>query len=187
MQHKGSAVLIGIFSIFAIIFMAAIGFLYYQNQKLSEKLTNPEFKTENKSPNQVISTLPASISQPNQTISTPTPTPAKKPVVVYESEGLMLSDDKSGIQSRIINPFIDYYSNNPSQIVVSIIISVNNNPNKNEFPYLASAVFANGGNQGFVIEKKNGQITWWLPECLNGCQFTDSFEAKYPEIVSLTK
>lgn len=174
------------FILVGIILFSAVAYLFYQNQKLSEKITSSVTKTENSNSNPTINPQSSLSPQANKSLSnSPTSTLSKKPVIVYEAEGSIPAADKTGIQSRIVDPFIDYNINEVSQPMASITISPNNNPSKTEYPYLFSAVFESGGNQGFVIGKKDGQISWWIPECLNGCQFSNAFKEKYPEIVSL--
>lgn len=58
---------------------------------------------------------------------------------------------------------------------------------KAEFPYLFNAIYESGGYSGFVIEKKNGQISWWFPECMNGCNLSQNFKTKYPEIAKIVE
>lgn len=114
--------------------------------------------------------------------TTPSPSAAvPKPVVVFESQGSISDSDLKQLNSRIVDPIIDYYKENPSQEIVSLTISPNDKPSKNEFPYLGSIVFKNGGNSGFVIAKKDGQINWWGPDCMV-CTFSAEYKAKYPEI-----
>ncbi len=187
MKPRGNIVLILTFIVVGIVLFSAIGYLFYQNQKLSDKVSDSQIR--------ITATPTATITvknSPNHQLSqniTPTSTSSqskiKSPVVVFEAEGSIPNADKLGIQSRIVDPFIEYNTNEVSQPMVSITISPNNNPSKTDYPYLFSAVFANGGNQGFVISKKDGQISWWFPECMNGCNLSQNFRTKYPEIADL--
>ena len=36
--------------------------------------------------------------------------------------------------------------------------------------------------EGFLYGQSD-PIEWWLPDCLGGCEFSDEFADKYPEIV----
>jgi len=187
MKSKGNIILIVTFIVVGTVLFSAVGYLFYQNQKLSDKVSDSQVKT--------IATPTATTTikaTPNPQLSqniTPTPTSTssktKVPVVVFEAEGAMPSGDKLGIQARIIDPYIEYHTNEIGQPVVSITISPNTNVSKAEFPYLFNAVYESGGYSGLVIEKKNGQISWWFPECMNGCNLSQNFKTKYPEIAKI--
>jgi hypothetical protein len=160
--------------------------LYTQQQKLSElsgKLTSSEPAPS------VTPTPGANVNQPISASIAPTTAPSsspnqKKPVVVFQAEGSIPAQDKSQLQARIVNPLIEYYEETEDDSeVVSITIEPNKQESKDEYPYLATAIFANGGNNGFVISKNDAGIAWWAPECMI-CVFSDAYKAKYPEVVS---
>lgn len=113
-----------------------------------------------------------------------TPSPIQKDaVVVIEAEGAYPVQDVNELRARVINPYLDYNNDTRPGEVVSLTISQNLQPSKNTYPYLANAVFSNGGHEGFLISKSSGHIDFWHPECMGECIFTESFVAKYPEIV----
>lgn len=116
-------------------------------------------------------------------------TPAAKStaVVVVESEGSIPAQDLAEIKARVINPYLDFSAESQPGLLVSFKVSPNLLESKTTYPYMADAVFKNGGNEGFLISKNNGHIDYYLPGCINGCNFSDSFKAKYPEIVKLTQ
>lgn len=174
-KQKGNAAIVVIFSVLATLAVVTIIYLFLQNQKLSQLAVS--------TPTQFIS--PTSLPvQPSTQKVPPTLAAEAKPVVVFEAEGSFSPSDKNSIQKKIIDPFIDFYT--PLQKIVSITISPNTNASKDMYPFLFSAIYASGGNTGFVISKTNGEVNWFIPECMNGCQFTDAFKSKYPEIVSLS-
>lgn len=116
-----------------------------------------------------------------------TPAAGSTPVVVIESEGSIPPLDLAEIKTRVINPYLDFSATSQPGSLVSFKVSPNLLESKVTYPYMADAVFKNGGNEGFLISKNNGHIDWYLPACLNGCNFSESFKAKYPEIVTLTQ
>ncbi len=116
-----------------------------------------------------------------------TPAAGSAPVVVIESEASIPAQDLSEIKARVINPYLDYQADAQPGSLVSFKISPNLLESKTAYPYMADAVFKNGGNEGFLISKNNAHIDWFIPACLNGCVFSDAFKAKYPEIVKLTQ
>lgn len=120
------------------------------------------------------------------TISTgPTSTPkaGHTAVVVFEPPLGGEFADKAAIQTKIVNPFLDYYADeNGEGFLVSLSIAKNLQESKTAYPYTANAIFNNGGNSGFTIAKTDGVIPWWAPDCMK-CTFSAGFKAKYPEIV----
>ncbi len=161
-----------------IVLFGAAAYLFGQNQKLSS----------NNTPVTISPTAAPSISGQDVNNFVPSPTQgatAQKAVIIIESQGSLPGDDAALLRSRIAEPYVLYHESlSVEQQVVSFKISVNTQQSKNEFPYLADAVLKNGGNEGFVISKKDGKIDWWFPECMIECQFTPQFSAKYPEIIA---
>lgn len=182
MIAKGSTQLIVIFIIIATIIISLFGFLFYQNQLLSQKIDNSNPPTTTP-PQQ--SLVGPTVTTRSPIIPTVTSAPTSKPVVVFQPGGSFDTQTKSQIQSRIVDPFIDYYSET-NMPIVSITVEPNTKSDPVQFPYLFDAIFTNGGNTGFVITKTNDQINWFVPECMGACQFSNAFKAKYPEIVLLS-
>lgn len=175
MQRIWMFILIGI----VIILVGVSAFLYGQNQGIGK---NGAATTEN--------TNSSLVASPTVPVVSPVITQGSEvnvPVVVIEAEGAFPPEDVTQIKSRVIQPYIDFKNDTQPGEVVSIQVSQNPHASKNEFPYLFDAIYKNGGNEGFVIGKTNGLINWYIPECLNGCQFSESFTAKYPEIVKLAQ
>ena len=90
--------------------------------------------------------------------------------------------DKDDLYKKIVEPYLDYYEDQEKGSLVSLTISENPYPSKTTSPYLGTGIFKNGANEGFVIDKKNGEIDFWIPTCMI-CTFSDSFKEKYPDIV----
>ncbi len=161
-----------------IVLFGAAAYLFGQNQKLSSG--SPTVT--------IFPSVAPTISDESSNNSLPSPTQGattQKAVIIIESQGSLPGDDAALLRSRIAEPYVLYHESlSEEQQVVSFKISVNTQQSKNDFPYLADAVLKNGGNEGFVISKKDGKIDWWFPECMIECQFTPQFSAKYPEIIA---
>lgn len=114
----------------------------------------------------------------------PPTTPSQTPVVVWSPSGAIPQADKDQIQARIIDPFIDYYAEQSQGQLLTLTVSVNTQPSNTTYPYLVQAIFDTGTNQGFTIERSSGQLQWWHPDCLGGCEFSAEFEATYPQVVN---
>lgn len=175
MQKIWMLILLGV----VIVLVGVSAFLYGQNQGVSQ---NGAAKTEGESQN-----APSDAPLPTDSLSQAPTQAVASPAVVIEAEAAYPAQDLSEIKARIIAPYLDYKADNQPGELISFKISQNPHPSKAEFPYLADGIFKNGGNEGFVIGKKDGHINWYIPECMNGCNFSESFKAKYPEIVKLAQ
>lgn len=173
MQKIWIFILIGI----VIVLVGISAFLYGQNQGVER---NGAATTENANIDS------ENVLTENLSLSPTITKENEAPVVVFEAEGAFPSGVVSQIRSKVVEPFIDFKKDNQPGELVSVQVSLNPHPSKNEFPYLLNAIYKNGGNEGFVIRQTNGVIDWYIPECLNGCQFSEEFSTKYPEIVELT-
>lgn len=109
---------------------------------------------------------------------------AGKVTTIIEAEGSLPAQDVSELKARVINPYVDYHEEVGSQPLATLKVSQNPNQSKNVYQYMADAIFVGGANEGFLIQKTNGHIDWWLPECLNGCNLSAGFKIKYPEIAA---
>ncbi len=165
-NKNGSAVLIVII-IILVLAIIALGYFFVKSQ-----------------PSKEISTTPAATTATASPTLSPSQTAASKPVVVFESEGSFSQTEKTEIYNKVINPYIDYYLDQPNETLLTITIAKNLMASKDTYPYSAKTIFKNGGNAGFLIMKEGTGVAWWVPECMNGCKLSDSFKVKYPEIAS---
>ncbi len=167
-----AGVLVGIL----IILVGVCAYLLGQNQKLknSAAYTQKPTKTENtlSSP-----TTSVAISLP------PTATPAANVTVLIDAELNLPSQDVSEIRLRNVAPFIDWSTETRPQDKIALI-KVTQNGNDPKYPYKFEYTYANGVNGGYLIQRTGGHIDWYYPECLNSCNFSASFKAKYPAIIS---
>ncbi len=169
-----------VYLIIALIVIVLTGTTLYfldQNQKLQKN---------NSTTSVSITPAVSPIITQSETVVTPTTAVGEGVVVIIESEGNLPKDDVNGLRTRVIEPYVEYYKTG-SQKLATFKVSVNTQASKTDYPYMADAIFVGGGNEGFLISKKNGQINWWVPGCIVECQFSDLFKQKYPEIVELSK
>lgn len=174
MSQKGNIWII-ISATIAVIAVAGGAYFYWQNQKLREIAQTPKG---------VDVTEPALVQTPRSSLLPTSISSTKKATVVYEAEGSFSVLEKNELKKKIIDPFLDYYTTESTEVLLTLTISKNDKANKNEYPYLAKAIFEGGGNMGFVIMKVGDGVDWWYPDCLNGCTLSTSYKAKYPEIAS---
>jgi len=152
---------------FAVLGIAVGAYFYGQNQSLKKVTVTP-----------VASPTP----MPTSVVS-PSPTP-NKATLIFEAEGSFTQAEKDELTKKVINPLLDYYSTESDQVLLTLTISKNDKASKDQYPYQGQAIFQGGGNMGFLIMKVGTGVDWWYPECMNGCNLSASYIAKYPEIAS---
>ena len=107
------------------------------------------------------------------------------PAVTYLQEGLLRSQDKNILQTRLIAPLTAYY-NETEKYIIAVAITV---PQKLGAPYSILAIDKNGGHDEFSFGQFGKDYETWIPDCMSAadCNFSPAFKAKYPEIVSKFK
>lgn len=164
--------------VLVLLLVAAVGvaaYLYGQNRVLNSG--NPENSTRaSVSPvlTQVISITPPAATQSVLPPGGPT-------TITIDAELSLPPQDVTEITTRNINPFLDWQKDQHQKVT---LIKVVKNGNSATYPYKFEYAMASGANGGYLIPRKDGHLDWFMPECLNVCSFTDSFKAKYPEIIS---
>lgn len=106
------------------------------------------------------------------------------PVVAYDRAGLLTDAEKTQLEEKLINPYIDYHANpahNANQGLVSMYIEV---PAEVGDDYLVTAIFKGGVINGFLFGAREQNYNYWTPDCMGGCTFSDDFKAKYPDVVA---
>jgi len=182
---KGQSTLILLLAVVALGASFAAGYFFMQSKQTAQISQTDTAVTVTPEANE--STVTPTPTEPDvKSSTTVTPAAKKAPhtaVVVFEPPLGGEFEDKSAIQLRVVNPFLDYYADEYGEgYLVSLAISQNIQASKAQYPYLATAIFKNGGNSGFVISKNNGVIQYWAPDCMK-CTFSASFKATYPDIV----
>lgn len=172
------------------------GYVLYNHQQTIAKLTvkmEPTAITPTPAPDDSGISQPASPTTqaepidntPNVAASPAVTTSAtSKAVVVFQAEGSIPAIDKSQLLARVVDPILDYYEETVDDSpVVSLTIKPSTDADESEYPYIGTIIFADGGSNGFVITKKGDSIAWWAPGCMV-CVFSESYKAKYPDVVS---
>jgi hypothetical protein len=111
--------------------------------------------------------------------------PEEPKIYIEDGGGAISEADKDLIVKRVIGPFVDYYKDSGQGKIVTLTVSLNNQPSNVTYPYLVNAVFDTGVKISFVIKRSESGLDWWAPECMGPCLLTDDFRAKYPEIVKI--
>ncbi len=98
------------------------------------------------------------------------------PVVVFNPRGLFSDSLVEEFRNKIINPITLYAHDNGNQ-VNSFFIETS----QVEGEYSVNVIYVDGSYEAFLTGGENG--IKWVPECMSGCNFSDTFRDKYPDIV----
>lgn len=107
------------------------------------------------------------------------------PVVVFTPNGVFSDEDKKELTDKVIDPMVDY----TPDVYVSIDVEIYSQDKfvggSTDDKYIISTVGkpGKGGTGGFIYGSKTKGIDYWVPDCLNKCEFSDEYKAKYPEVV----
>ncbi|MBI5357914.1 FlxA-like family protein [Candidatus Saccharibacteria bacterium] len=108
------------------------------------------------------------------------------PVVVFTPDGVFSNEEKKEITDKVINPLVDY----TPDVYVSIDVEIYsqdkfvNGNSDNKYIITTIGKPGKGGTGGFIYGSKTKPLDYWVPDCLDTCQFTDEYKAKYPEVVA---
>ena len=112
---------------------------------------------------------------------TPSPIPAPAPTVSYVGfpAGSATNTLKVDFKKFLVDPFTDFRAEY-DQIVVTIGLKY---PAKTGLPYGVTVTYKAGDPELFEFGKRGTALTYWKPTCNGGCQFSDAFKTKYPDVV----
>lgn len=105
-------------------------------------------------------------------------TDIKLPVIVYNPPGAFDEAEKNELKEHLIDPFFDYYNGKELNFIAMII----SHRERDESNYSVQAIHKIGGDTSFRLFRDR----YWFPNCMGGCEFSEEFKKKYPEIVKLT-
>lgn len=111
----------------------------------------------------------------------------KLPVVIFKPD-TFTAKEKSDLTAKVINPFMDYQKlvmepTNPL-IVVEVTKYTDAEVNEKGYYYVIDYINKTEGYGGWLERAKGKPIDWWIPDCLNKCEFNAEFTEKYPEVVN---
>lgn len=107
-----------------------------------------------------------------------------KTAVVFTPEGLFDEGEKTEITNKLINPYVDFMKDLGSEPPASIHVQ-HNVVNSDDPEYSVDIIYVSGGYEGFLYGN-NTKTTqpWYQPVCYEGCEFSDEYKAKYPDVVA---
>jgi len=104
------------------------------------------------------------------------------PFINYVPEGIFTDDEKEQLEERLISPFFDFNNEDEELYIALIIVKLGSADNEGDFRFDIQTLDRYGNYGGFLYGEGD-KLEWWLPDCLDGCDFTEKFEQKYPEII----
>jgi len=106
------------------------------------------------------------------------------PVVVY-SPATFTTEEKSSIQTKVIDPYLYYMKNIENTDLVSVSIKKYAEADRTRTGYYfeVSYVTKTGGWGGWLLSQ-NGIIDYWKPDCMGECTLSDEFRTKFPNNIS---
>ena len=169
-----------------------VAFVAYQNSRTNQSTQieniGIEYEISTPTASQINSNLiPTETAELSTASSSATPTPKNtnsETEINIAGEFGIPSYWRSELQKKILNPVVDYYKMHDQGKLNAININTNTQTNRNIYPYIAELVLESGAKIGFVIEKTDSSFKWWTPECLGGCNYSENFATKYPEIIA---
>ncbi len=105
----------------------------------------------------------------------------KLPVIIFTPGGLFTENEKAELTKKVTDPFFDFYNADSIEYIAMTIEKYQPLP-AHGYKYNINAININSGYLGFLFGQST-PLEWWLPECMGGCNFTQEFQTKYPEIV----
>jgi len=99
------------------------------------------------------------------------------PVVVFNPRGLFDEDTIDTFRDKIINPMTLYARDKGNQIN-SFFIETSQVSGE----YVVNVIYVDGSYESFLTGGSQG--IRWMPECEDGCNFSEAFRQKYPDIAN---
>ncbi len=174
MNSKQFSILLGIV---IVALLAIIGYLTFRSNP------KPEIaQTQNNNQNNSIETPSNTANDSNKNNNSQTP-PVKLPVIAFIPD-VFSNTEKQQIQTRLLDPLIDWNKDSPETDYHYVSITVKKTDSL-DYKYSINSVSANGGWGGFLYgTDSQAVIPLWTPDCMGRCTFSESFKKKYPEVVS---
>ena len=108
----------------------------------------------------------------------------KLPVVVFTPEGLFDDAEKTEISNKLIQPYIDLKKEDGTvNQTVSIHVQHPTEGDTNK-EYSVDIISEGGAYEGFLYgDSTKTTQPWYEPVCFEGCEFSEAYQQKYPELI----
>lgn len=102
------------------------------------------------------------------------------PLLFYTPAGQFTEAEKRELKKQVFDPYVDYYADQGMDVVT---MDVQTHEGDGDFLYIIDAYLSDGSHNGFLWGTADAASLWWIPECMDECEFTEEFRKKYPEII----
>jgi len=131
---------------------------------------------------EVIANSDGSVLVPDESIKENINPDKDFPFINYVPEGIFTDNEKEQLQEKLLDPFFDFYHEDEELYIALIIVKLSSADDEGDFRFDIQTLDKNGNYGGFLYGEGK-KLEWWLPDCLDGCEFSKEFEEKYPEII----
>ena len=107
------------------------------------------------------------------------------PVVVFTPAGIFTEEEKEALNMKLVMPFSDFNNEQGTTFLTMNITKYAPTPDHG-YKYEVDNIGAAGIHNAFLFGMSD-PLEWWIPECLDGCEFSETFSNNYPEIIELSK
>jgi len=167
-------------SIVLLVAAAGIGALLWQRQQNDDELSSLRQQLSDAGITTSQSTQDNNVQSTNPLAATAETAKACDPAIVHEPTGLFSRPVRTELTKKLSHPLRDYYAEQ-SECPASLNVSVEEGLNE----YKVHVIFGHDKYSSFLYgDKTTTTQPWWYPECLDQpCEFSQSYEDKYPEVV----
>ena len=182
---------IAIPTLIAVPTLVILSFYILETSKLDEQIVNKDKEIVNLGEklailDEIITNSDTTQEQPKEELEKPSEEHTQEdlnfPFINLVPEGIFEDEEKEQLQEKLIEPFIDFYNDGENLYIAIIIEKLQGADDEGDFKYDVQTLDRYGHYGGFLYGGGD-DLEWWLPDCLDGCEFTEDFEKKYPEIV----
>ena len=104
------------------------------------------------------------------------------PFINYVPEGIFTDEEKEQLQEKLVEPFFDFFHEDEELYIALIVEKLASADDEGDFRFDITTLDKYGNYGGFLYGEGK-KLEWWLPDCLDSCEFSEIFEEKYPEII----
>ena len=101
------------------------------------------------------------------------------PLLVFTPEGSFSEAEKKDIEKKLFNPYVDYYSNEGYELITMDVQIYD----EEDYNFTVNAILSDGIYNGFLWGTKGEEVQWWVPECMDDCNFSLEFKENYPKVI----
>lgn len=106
---------------------------------------------------------------------------ANYPQIAYIPSGLFDNKEKDEIKEKVLEPFFSF-NEDEGITYIAILVEKLSQEDNDIFQYDIQAVSKDGVYSGFLFGEDE-PLELWIPDCMDGCEFSDDFKKDFPKTV----